>query len=639
MKQYILTLILALCSAVCSAQIKLPRLISSGMVLQRHTKIPIWGWASPGEKIALKFRDRVYTTTAIKNGTWRISLPSQNAGGPDKMVLMGTNKIVIDNILFGDVYLCSGQSNMELTMGRVIDKYPDEFLKTEHPNIRQFLVPDEYDFKSARHDLSNGTWESVNQKTLSEFSAVAYFFALEIVKKNNVPVGIINAALGGSPAQAWISEKAIKKFPEYLKEVQKFKNDLLIRQIETNDKRLADNWHKSLNNKDEGLKKNWKLNLSDTGWEEMTVPGYWSDGPLGKVNGIFWFKKHIHVPASMLGKPIKLLLGRIVDADSVFINGKFVGATSYQYPPRRYLLHPDLLTLGENTITIKLTNNAGEGGFIKDKSYQLIAGLDTINLQGKWKYRLGAKTEPAPSQTFIRWKPVGLYNAMIAPLVNYQIKAVLWYQGESNTAKPLEYYRLMEGLINNWRNEWKISRLPFLFVQLPNFMEPKLTPAESKWAELREQQRKLINIRNTAMVVAIDLGEWNDIHPLNKRSVGERLALQAESLVYRNYNLVSSGPLLHSLESNGHQLTLTFLYTGTGLIAKGTDELRYFSIAGKDKVFVWAKARIEGNKVVVWSEEVKSPIYVRYAWADNPEGANLYNREGLPASPFEMGLK
>lgn len=609
------------------------------MILQRETATKIWGWASANEAIELKFKNTTLHTSANNNGEWEIQLPAQKAGGPYEMTLTGSNKIVLKNILFGDVYVCSGQSNMELPMGRLIDKYPNEIAKSDHPNIRQFLVPDEYDFKNPRKDLSGGMWEIASPKTITQFSAVAYFFALDISKRHNIPVGIINAALGGSPAQAWISEGALKKFPVYEEEVKKFKNDQLIKSIEASDQSLASNWYKNLNANDEGLKNNWKTNIDDKDWEEMNVPGYWADGPLGNVNGVVWFKKEIEVPKSMLGNSVKLLLGRIVDADSVFINGEFVGSISYQYPPRRYIFNANILKAGKNTITVRLVNNSGKGGFVRDKDYQLIANQDTIDLRGKWKYKLGSKASPAPSQTFIRWKPAGLYNAMIAPLLKYKIKGVLWYQGEANTGNPKEYSELMKSLINNWRKDWAQGDFPFLYVQLPNFMEPKKTPSESSWAELRAQQLSLASVPNTAMAVIIDLGEWNDIHPLNKQSVGKRLALQAEHLIYGNNKIVSSGPVFKSMQSNGNQLILNFNNISKGLIAKGGGELKYFAIAGKDRVFVWAKAAIKGDKVVVWNKDIVNPVYVRYAWADNPEGANLYNSANLPASPFEAILK
>lgn len=609
------------------------------MVLQRNEPLKIWGWAAINEPVKLKFKQKIYQTKANNLGQWEIQLPAQPAGGPFEFTFTASNTIVLKDILFGDVYLASGQSNMELPMGRLIDQYPVAIANSANTKIRQFVVPDEYDFKEARTDFSSGSWQAANPKTVLEFSGAAYFFALEINKKFNIPVGIINSALGGSPAQAWMSEQAINKFPAYAAELQKFKNDDLIKGLENKDREASNAWYGQLNALDEGLKKNWKAETSLTDWDSMQVPGYWVDHKLGKVNGVVWFKKEIEVPKSMLDQPIKLLLGRIVDADSVYINGDFVGTTSYQYPPRRYLFGKGLLKEGKNTITVRVVNNGGNGGFVLDKDYLLIAGTDTLKLNGIWKYKLGAKMGATPSQTFIRWKPVGLYNAMIAPLKNYGIKGALWYQGESNTGNTTEYGDLMRSLIVDWRITFAKQDLPFIYVQLPNFMEPKSYPSQSSWAELREEQRKLLALKNTAMAIAIDLGEWNDIHPLNKFDVGKRMALAAIHLIYKDSKVVYTGPLFKVITASDKHLTLSFDGVGKGLIAKGGNDLKYFAVAGADHKFIWAKAIIQGDKVLVWNDEIANPLYVRYAWADNPAGANLYNKEGLPATPFEASVK
>lgn len=637
-KKYLLPALFLLAGPAV-AQIKLPKLISDGMVLQRADTTKIWGWASPKEKIKLSFKQKSYEAIADQNGKWFIKLPPQAAGGPYEMTFTASNKIVLKDILFGDVWVCSGQSNMELALDRLIDQYPNEIKTANYPQIRQFLVPDEYNFKSTQDDVSSGSWKSATKDNILNFSGVAYFFALDIHKKHKVPIGLINTALGGSPAQAWISEKAIKNFPEYDRELQKFKNDSLITSIEKKDKSAAEAWYNSLNQQDLGLKENWKAaDLNDQDWDEMNIPGYWHDQELKNVNGAVWFRKTIEVPASMVGKPVKLLLGRIVDADSVFINGQLVGSTSYQYPPRRYLFSGETLKQGKNTIAIKVINNSGKGGFVLDKPYQLIAGTDTLNLRGSWKYKLGAKMGVTPSTTFVRWKPVGLYNSMIAPLVNYAVKGVLWYQGESNTGKSAEYAALMTTLIQDWRQAWNKPTLPFLYVQLPGFMESNKEPEESNWAELRMQQLQLLSVNNTAMAVALDLGEWNDIHPLNKQDVGKRLALQAEQLVYGNKNKVHSGPLFKHITATGNKLVISFSNTGSGLKAFGGRALKHFAIAGSDGKYQWANAEIKGDQVVVWNDNISKPVSVRYAWAHNPDTANLYNQENLPASPFEASL-
>jgi sialate O-acetylesterase len=495
----------------------------------------------------------------------------------------------------------------------------------------------EYNFKEPRQDVQSGRWESANPKTVLDFTATGYFFAKALFEKYRVPIGLINASIGGSPAEAWLSEQALKEFPKHLETARKFKSDDYINQIRTKEKAASDAWYKLVWQRDKGLaagEERWYDPAYDSSdWPTMNIPGYWADGELGPVNGVVWFRKDISLPGSMAGKPGKLLMGRIVDSDEIYVNGKLVGKTSYQYPPRRYDVPLNLLKAGKNTIVARVVNNSGRGGFVKDKPYQLTAAGQTIDLKGPWQYKLGATMDPLPPTTFIQYKPLGLYNGMIAPLLNYAIKGVIWYQGESNTWRPLEYRKLFPALITDWRKQWNQGQFPFLYVQLANFMAAKDQPSESGWAELREAQLKALAVPNTGMAVIVDIGEWNDIHPLNKKDVGERLALAARKLAYGDKKVVYSGPIYKSVKIKGSKAIIKFTNTGGGLVAKG-GELKHFAIAGPDKKFVWARAKIKGDKVVVWSDKVTRPVAVRYAWADNPEGANLYNKEGLPASPF-----
>lgn len=627
----------ALCFLIAiqaNGQLKLPRLISDGAVLQRDVSLTIWGWASADENVSVTLNGKTYSTKADTDGNWKIALPPQLAGGPHELHFKGKNEITVSNVLFGDVWVCSGQSNMELPMERVKEKYRDVIAQATNPNIREFLVADKYDFKKEHLDLDAGSWKSASPETVLGFSAVAYFFARDLYAAYNVPIGLINSALGGSPAEAWMSEDALKQFPDAWSELQRFKDDNLIKEIEQRDQQNSQQWYARLNATDPGLMKWHDAELDDSDWNEMTLPGYWADGPTGNVNGSMWFRKKINVPASFINKSGSLWVGRIVDADSVFVNGKFVGTTSYQYPPRRYSFGPDVLKAEENIISIRVISNAGRGGFVPDKPYFLAVGADTLDLKGTWKYKQGSVMPPQEAQTFIRWKPGGLYNRMISPLLNYSIKGVIWYQGESNTRDPKQYKEVFPAMIKNWRDKWKQGNFPFLFVQLANFMEISSEPTESSWAETRQAQFEALSLPNTGMAVIIDAGEWNDIHPLNKEDVGKRLALAARHVAYGEKNVVHSGPLYQSHKIKKNKVIITFSNTGSGLMAKGGGELKYFSIAGADKKFVWAQATIKKNKVVVWSDQVHKPVVVRYAWADNPEGANLYNKEGLPASPF-----
>ena len=637
-KRSALILILLFLIALPSfSQVKLPRLISDGMILQRNARVKIWGWAANHEQVSIAFRDTVYHTTANDKGEWFVTVNGLKAGGPYTMTVSASNSIAINNIMIGDVWLCSGQSNMELPVKRVSWVYESEVANAANPYIRHFAVPQRYDFHVARKDLESGSWQTADPKSVMDFSAVAYFFGVELYNKYRVPIGLINASLGGSPAEAWLSEDALNEFPVHYNEAQKFKDQSLINKIESQDKARIDAWYALLKQKDESYRnplKPWFDPNGDTsGWARMNIPGYWVSTTLGAVNGVVWFRKEIIVPASMVGHPALLNLGRIVDADSVFVNGAFVGTVSYQYPPRRYDVPPGVLHEGRNVIVVRVISNSGNGGFVLDKPYELVSNGTSIDLRGEWMYRLGAVMEPLGSQTFIRWKPLGLFNGMISPLLNYAIKGVAWYQGESNAGRPAEYRTLLPALIRNWREKWNQADLPFLIVQLPNFMESRSEPTESNWALLREAQLQALSVPHTGLVVAIDIGEWNDIHPLNKQDVGKRLALAAEKVAYGDETVVYSGPIYQSMKIDGNKIVLTFTNTGSGLKGRG-GELKCFAIAGADKRFVWANAKIENNGVVVWNEKIAEPMYVRYAWADNPAGANLYNNEGLPASPF-----
>jgi sialate O-acetylesterase len=629
--------LLFFCSFAGVGQVRLPRLISDGMVLQRDAEVKIWGWAASNERISVLFVDSTYRTRADSNGEWFVTLSGLRAGGPHTMQVNGSNAIAVKNIMVGDVWVCSGQSNMELTMKRASPIYEAEIANSANEYIRQFSVPQQYDFNESQKDLRSGRWVAASPENILDFSAVAYFFAKELNETYRVPIGLVNASLGGSPAEAWMSEEALGSFPAYLDEAKRFKDSMVIRDIEEKDRKRIQEWHALLWQKDEGYKnprKRWyDPKLKTSNWSTMVVPGYWADTHLGAVNGVVWFRKRFNVTASIAGKEARLILGRIVDADSVFINGVFVGTTSYQYPPRRYVVPANVLKKGENTIVVRVVNSAGRGGFVLDKPYEIHAGDVTIDLKGEWQYRLGAKMDPLAGQTFIRWKPLGLHNAMLVPLFDYRIKGVIWYQGESNANRPVEYRYLFPAMIRDWRDGWKQGDFPFLYVQLPNFMEPRNQPGESNWALLREAQFKTLSVSNTAMAVAIDIGEWNDIHPLNKKDVGKRLALGARRVAYGEDQVVFSGPTFQSMRVDSNKVIITFSNTGSGLTSKA-GELKSFALAAADKHFVWANARIEGNEIIVWNDAIPNPVAVRYAWADNPEGANLYNKEGLPASPF-----
>ncbi|GEJ43948.1 sialate O-acetylesterase [Chryseobacterium sp. ON_d1] len=617
-------------AAICSfhAKVRLPALVSDGMILQRNQDLKIWGYADAGEKITIKFINKTYSATADQSGNWALMLPKLNAGGPYTMMI---NEITLKDILIGDVWVASGQSNMELPMRRLTPLYGDEIKKANNQNIRFFTVPQKYNFKAPQNDLDGGKWESTNPQTILDFSGVAYFFAKELNEKNKVPVGIIHTSLGGSPVQAWMDEKSLKKYPEYLGEAEKWKNDDLIQSTESQERSLSKAWYAELDQSDIGFNQHWeKDNGNDAGWKTIMLPGSWEDQE-GPFDGSVWFRKEIILPKGADQKAAFLNMGRIKDADVTYINGIKVGNVTYEYPPRWYDIPKGVLKEGKNIITVRVINGSGKGQFIADKPYYLEIDGQKTDLKGEWKYKIGAKMEKmAPGQTFIRWKPVGLYNAMINPLINYKIKGFIWYQGESNTGKPKEYGDLLSTMISDWRSKWKKNDLPFFIVQLANFMEKKDEPLESNWAELREQQRQVsLHIPYSGLAVIIDVGEWNDIHPLNKKTVGDRLALQALK-IGEGKKIIADGPVYQSMKTEGKTIILSFK-PGTDDLVQG--ELKGFAIQQKDGSYQWAKAEAKGNKVMVWNDQVTSPVNVRYDWADNPDG-NLKNKSGLPASPF-----
>ncbi len=378
----------------------------------------------------------------------------------------------------------------------------------------------------------------------------------------------------------------------------------------------------------------------------MNIPGYWEDQGIKDLNGVVWFRRTFEVPKSWLGKPVKLFMGRIIDADEMYVNGKKIGNITYQYPPRRYEIPAELLKEGKNTFVIRVTNSAGKGGFVPDKPYYMTTNGEEIDLKGTWQYKVGEAYQPITFGGFSgggivqQNQPTALYNAMIAPVLPIKIKGFLWYQGETNVGNPEPYNQLLPALINDWRNLWNNANLPFFVVQLTNYQDINFTPTESNNALLREAQNQALTLPNTAVTVTIDLGEWNDIHPLNKKDIGKRLALSARNIAYGEKDLVHSGPTLSAQNIENGKITLTFSNVADGITSKDGEELRWFSIADYDKKFVWAKTRVIGkDKIEVWNEAIKSPKYVRYAWQDNPEGVNFYNSVDLPASPFRTDIE
>lgn len=574
------TIILISLGLPLAANIKLPALVSDGMVLQRSVQIPIWGWAKPSEKITIHFNKKEYTTTTGSNGEWSVKMDALEAGGPYTMKLKGENKITIQDIMIGDVWVCSGQSNMGVRMSGIHNKYPQDIVASHYPYIRQFVIEKEVGF-TPQNNIRPNTWIAAEPATIFGFGAVGFYFAREIYNKYKVPIGLINSSWGGTRIEAWISAEGLKNFPV----------------LESRRKDLS---------------------------------------------GRLWIRKEIAVPHQ--DKDLTIDFSYSANMDSVFFNGKMIGKINEKLKTNRFVVPAALLKERDNMLAINVIKTSDidwtETGIVYGKEMITVTEDSKVIAQpGDWFYQTAlnsAKADPFPYAriSFVQDEPAVLYNAMIAPLVNSAIKGVLWYQGESNVGKDESYRELFPEMIKDWRNKWQMGDFPFLYVQLANFYDPITEPGKSEWAALREAQRVALSEPNTGMAVIHDIGDAKDVHPTNKRDVGIRLSLAARKITYGDAKIEYSGPDYKSMRIEGNKIILSFNHIGSGLVAKGNTELKHFAIAGADRKYVWANAIIENNEVIVWSDQIATPIAVRYAWADNPEGCNLYNREGLPATSF-----
>lgn len=518
--------LLSLCFAVISeAKIVLPNLISDGMVLQRGTPVKIWGKADSGEKIQLTFLKKKYQAVADSLGNWQIDLPALKPGGPFSMSI---NDTTLQNILIGDVFLCSGQSNMELMVSRVMDKYADEVNLYENPSIRYLKVPYAYDFNTPLSDIKPMAWKPLTKDNVMGYSALCYFFAKLLYEKTGVPVGIVNSSWGGTPVEAWISEEGLKDYPIYLNQKSLYSSEELMNEIQRTGARHGRQWQAVLHASDKGLHDTtlwYDENLDDSAWDSVDMfSSQWGSNGWRPINGSHWFRQSVEVPASWKGKDAVLRLGCIVDADSVYVNGHFVGSVSYQYPPRIYKVPASVLKPGKNQITVRLISNGGYPHFVKEKPYKLVCGSEEVNLSTTWKHRVGTVMPSMPGGSVaFQNMPLGLYNGMIAPLLNYQFKGVVWYQGESNVGKWKEYSSLLVSLMNDWRSKFGNAQLPFYIIELASFMSPD-NPGKFAWGKLQEQQADAVSkVSNATLIKNSDTGEWNDIHPLDKKTAAGRL--------------------------------------------------------------------------------------------------------------------
>jgi len=604
------------------------------MVLQRDVPLKIWGWADPGEKVKVAFLGKKYQTKADKQGNWKVDLHAIAAGGP---YTMKVNEIEIKDILMGDVWLCSGQSNMELMVYRVMYLYQKEIEQTNNTNIRYFKPTIRTDSQSPQNDFKDGTWLPATQKNIMNFSSLSYLFGDQLYQKYKVPIGLINNAIGGSAIESWLSEEYLKSNMDKWT-AAKAKADSLRAKRPAVPNPVRFDFNAELAKNDPGLGRWSKGDVNVSDWPQISLPGYWSDKGVDMRMGSMWFYKEFDVPDSLVNKKDAVLrLGRIIDSDSTFLNGTFVGTISYQYPPRNYKLPDGILKSGKNSLMVRVICPGGKGGFVEDKPYEVRIGSSKIDLTGQWNYHIGANLKPERGQVGgggAGTRPAGLYNSLTSPVIGYRLKGTIWYQGESNTGmKTDEYLQLFKNMITGWRAKFNQRDMPFVFAQLANLGIPNKQPVESGMANVREAQRRTLELPNTGMAVTYDVGEWNDIHPLNKKEVARRLAMEAARVAYHDSSVISSGPLYESMEISDNSIILTFKSVGSGLFANSL--LDGFQIAGSDGKFEWANAVVlSSNKVKVWSRKVTNPTAVRYAWDDNPAYANLKNKEGLPASPF-----
>lgn len=632
-----------------TAQVKLSPLFSDNMILQRETNAPIWGKSDPNKKVEIttSWNNKKYTASADANGNWKTSVETPAAGGPYTITISDGKPIKLNNVLIGEVWVCSGQSNMEMQVegwGKVTG-YEQELVEAQnYPNIRLLQVeratsPQPLDDIKVAGD----GWLVCSSKTVADFSAVGYFFGKDIHKYQNVPVGLINTSWGGTVIETWTSGDALATIPYFQDQIASVKKlpqspqdrgNLFHKNIEL--------WKKDIEKIDKGFVNGqavWAASQTeDAGWEQMNVPGLIQEQGLKGFNGILWFRKTIDIPAKWEGKELTLNLGPIDDNDFTYFNGVQVGHTEGWMEQRSYKIPKELVKKGKAVISVRVMDTGGSGGIFGSPESVNIqrTDKDRMALAGSWKYKISLNIKEIPPMPVNMASepnvPSFLFNAMLNPLIPYSIKGAIWYQGEGNAGQAHQYRELMPLMINDWRNRWGYD-FPFYMVQLAAFTPLQTEPVNSSWSELREAQTLTAqHLSNTGMAVTIDIGDAFDIHPKNKLDVGKRLALQARAKTYGE-KIPHSGPMYHFYQIEDNKIRLFFRHTDGGLKAKDGEKLKGFTIAGVDHKFYWADAVIEGNTIIVSSPNVKFPLAVRYAWADNPI-CNLYNGAGLPASPF-----
>lgn len=646
MKTPILLFLLG-CSLTASAQVKMQPLFTDNMVLQQQTDAPIWGEDKAGKTITVttSWNKKRYTTKADAQGRWKVSVATPEAGGPYNITISDGKPVTLKNVLIGEVWLCTGQSNMEMP----IVGWGHEYFKEEHkdadnhPRIRLLQLEQATSTvpKDAFKARSDG-WMVCNFKNLADFSATGYFFGRDIEKYRNVPVGLIETCWGGTVAEAWTSGESLRQMLDFAQAVEKVKtmpDNVAARRAQY--EREWQQWNDEVGMRDKGMKGGeavWAAPMCDVGtWQTMTVPGKLADRGMANVHGVIWFRKTIDVPKAMAGKELVLNLGPVDDNDVTYFNGQVLGHTEGWNVNRSYKVPARMVKAGRNVVTVRVIDTGGDGGIYGTPEQMSLSTAkgSQLSLAGDWLYRVGCTAADMPSMPVDASKSPNvatvLYNAMIHPLVPYALQGAIWYQGEANADRAYQYRDLLPLMIGDWRMRWG-KRFPFYIVQLANYMQRHGQPTESAWAELREAQAMTTHLDNTGMACAIDIGMADDIHPSNKQDVGKRLALVARAKTYGE-DIECYGPTYRSYQIEDGSIRIVFDHAGSGLRTNDGKPVTGFAIAGLDHKWHFAQARIDGQTVVVSSPEVPHPVAVRYAWADNP-ACNLYNGADLPTVPF-----
>ncbi|HOY97251.1 MAG TPA: sialate O-acetylesterase [Catalimonadaceae bacterium] len=616
-------------------------LFGDHMVLQRNKPIIIWGKGKPGEKVTAIFAGIQSKSKTGPDSIWKCLLFPHKEGGPYSIILTGKNEIVLNDVWFGEVWIASGQSNMEMKLKQQVTNNALEISMANYPMIRAIDIQNQASAIPVNTIKTTG-WDICSPQSAGDISAVAYFFAREIHQKLNVPIGLIQCDWGGTPAEAWTSKEALSEFPEFNRAIASLTDPERDIPVSANFPKALAAFRESVKKHDAGtIGQWWKAELpgTETDWKTMEIPNGWENAGLDGFDGIVWFRKEFTVSKQMAEeKGVVLHLSTIDDLDSTWLNGVKIGGIKGHNIKREYVIPDGLLKEGKNVVSVQVLDWVGGGGLWGPKDEIRIQGKSgSIPLAGDWKYKVGCDyidLKPIADDLDRQNKPTTLYNGMLHPLITLSIAGAIWYQGEANAGRPYQYRTLFPAMIKDWRAKFDIGDFPFYFVQLSNFKKPDPSPKESNWAELREAQTMALSLPNTGMACIIDAGEAGDIHPANKQAVGYRLALQALSKTY-NRNVACESPRFEKAISEGNTLRISFEFTYNGL--KVTDPngiVKGFAVAGADKKYHWAQAKLDGSEVLVSSPDVQQPVYVRYAWANNPADVNVFNSADLPLIPF-----